>query len=214
MAKITVVGGTGFAGSHIAKEAAARGHEVTVISRKAPADPIPGVKYVEGDVLDPGVLKNAVANTDVVVEALSPRGALTGKLVGVAKTLFDDAEAAGVRVGVVGGAGSLLVSEGGPTLVDAGGFPEAIKPEAYEVGEVLDLLRASDDSLNWFFLSPAAEFGAHVPGVATGKFRLGGDVLVSDENGVSRISGADFATAFVDEIETPKHIRERFTVAY
>ncbi|WP_295910030.1 hypothetical protein [uncultured Actinomyces sp.] len=37
------------------------------------------------------------------------------------------------------------------------------------------------------------------------RFRLGGDVLLTDENGVSDISGADFAQAFVDEIETPTH---------
>lgn len=45
-------------------------------------------------------------------------------------------------------------------------------------------------------------------------FRLGGDVLLTDENGVSDISGADFAQAFVDEIETPTHTGQRFTVAY
>ena len=44
--------------------------------------------------------------------------------------------------------------------------------------------------------------------------RLGGDVLLTDENGVSDISGADFAQAFVDEIETPTHTGQRFTVAY
>lgn len=46
------------------------------------------------------------------------------------------------------------------------------------------------------------------------RFRLGGDVLLTDENGVSDISGADFAQAFVDEIETPTHTGQRFTVAY
>ena len=33
-------------------------------------------------------------------------------------------------------------------------------------------------------------------------------------NGVSDISGADFAQAFVDEIETPTYTGQRFTVAY
>jgi len=35
-----------------------------------------------------------------------------------------------------------------------------------------------------------------------------------DEKGESKISFEDFAVAMVDEIETPKHIRSRFTVAY
>jgi len=33
-------------------------------------------------------------------------------------------------------------------------------------------------------------------------------------DGTSFISGADYALAFVDEIEQARHHRERFTVAY
>jgi len=79
---------------------------------------------------------------------------------------------------------------------------------------VLDDLRASDESLDWFFVSPAGGFGAWVPGEATGVFRVGGDVLLVDANGDSNISGADLALAIVNEIETPAHRRARFTVAY
>ena len=32
--------------------------------------------------------------------------------------------------------------------------------------------------------------------------------------GASGMVGADLAVAIVDELETPKHTRERFTVAY
>jgi uncharacterized protein len=39
-------------------------------------------------------------------------------------------------------------------------------------------------------------------------------VLVTDANSTSFISGADYALAFVDEIEQARHRRERFTVAY
>jgi len=37
---------------------------------------------------------------------------------------------------------------------------------------------------------------------------------VTDDNGESYISGADFAVAVIDEIEDPKHSRRRFTVGY
>ena len=60
----------------------------------------------------------------------------------------------------------------------------------------------------------AAMFGAFNPGEARGMYRVGGDVLLADENGVSDISGADLGRAVVDEIETPAHRRARFTVAY
>lgn len=214
MARITVVGGTGYAGSHIVREAAARGHQVTSLSRATPAELVDQVTYLTGDVLDPAVLAGAVGDADVVVEALSPRGALEGKLVGVVRQLAAAAQAAGVRIGVVGGAGSLLVAEGGPALSETDGFPHEFMAEAAELAQVLTDLRGSDPELDWFFLSPAAGFGAWAAGEHTGTFRIGGDVLLADEQGESRISGADFAQAFVDEIEAPAHRRQRFTVAY
>jgi putative NADH-flavin reductase len=38
--------------------------------------------------------------------------------------------------------------------------------------------------------------------------------LISDADGTSDISGADYAIAFVDEIESPAHSRQRFTAGY
>lgn len=214
MTKLTVIGGTGYAGTNIVRHAAERGLEVTSVSRKAPADRVPGVTYVEGDVLDPSVLERAVDGADVVVSALSPRGALEGHVREVDATLATLAAKAGVRLGVIGGAGSLLVAPGGPKVSETDGFPAAILPEATEMGTVLDDLRAGDGSLDWFYVSPAGGFGAFAPGEATGHYRVGGDVLLVDDNGDSNISGSDFGLAVVDEITTPAHHRERFTVAY
>ncbi|MGV1004722.1 MAG: NAD(P)-dependent oxidoreductase [Candidatus Nanopelagicales bacterium] len=214
MSRITVIGGTGFAGRYIVAEAAARGHQVTVVSRQSRALPVEGVTYIAGDVLDPGVLEQTVSGADVAVEALSPRGELEGRLGEVVRTLADLAAAAGVRLGVVGGAGSLLVAEGGPTVAESADFPEEFRPEAAELAGVLADLRETDNALDWFFLSPAAGFGSWNPGVHTGVFRLGGDVLLTDAEGNSNISGADLAQAVVDEIERPAHHRERFTIAY
>ena len=76
------------------------------------------------------------------------------------------------------------------------------------------MLRADTSGADWFFVSPAAAFGSYNPGQPTGKYRVGGDILLTDESGKSEISGADYALAFVDEIEHPAHHRTRFTVAY
>ena len=214
MSRITVLGGTGYAGGSIVREAASRGHEVTSVSRTAPQEKVAGVTYVLGDVLDPAVLDQVTAGADVVVEALAPRGPLEGKVRSVVSALSAAVQESGARLGVVGGAGSLLVAPGGPALADTDGFPEAFKAEALEMAAVLEDLRASDASLDWFFVSPAAAFGAGAPGEHTGTFRLGGDVLLTDDEGTSAISGADFAHAFVDEIDQPAHRRQRFTVAY
>ncbi len=51
------------------------------------------------------------------------------------------------------------------------------------------------------------------PGERTGKFRIGKDQLLTNDNG-SSISFEDYAIAAVDELEKPAHIRERFTVGY
>ena len=68
--------------------------------------------------------------------------------------------------------------------------------------------------VDWFDLSPAASFGADAAGGATGRYRVGGDVLLTDADGNPNISGADHAKAFMDEIEQPTHRPQRFSVAY
>lgn len=216
MTRITILGGTGYAGTHLVQEAARRGLEVVAYSRHAPAAPVPGVEYRTGDVTDAAVLAAAVEGSEVVVSALSPRGELAepGLLRRILATTAGLAAAAGVRFGVIGGAGSLSVADGGPKLIDTDGFPDEFKAEATELAAVLDDLRGAAEPLDWFFVSPAAGFGGFAPGEATGHYRIGGDVLLVDEAGQSFVSGADFAIALIDEIDTPAHHRTRFTVAY
>ncbi|GAA1022591.1 NAD-dependent epimerase [Acrocarpospora pleiomorpha] len=214
MARITVIGGTGYAGAAIVREAAARGHEVTAYSRNAPADPVTGVRYRQGSVLDDAVRARSVEEADVIVSALSPRGELAGELVAVDTRLGELAAAAGARFGVIGGFSSLRLAPGGPRIVEGGEVPPQFAAEAEEMATVADALLAVPESLDWFYVSPAAEYGAHVPGEAIGAFRTGGDVAFFDDGGKSAISGPDFATAVVDEIERPKHHRAHFSVAY
>lgn len=214
MTHLTVIGGTGYAGSHIVAKAAARGLDTTSWSRKLPDEQVVGVTYRTGDVSDPAVLEEAVSGADVVIGALSPRGALDGHLRGVYATLAGLSEKAGVRLGIIGGAGSLLVREGGPALATLPSFPAEVVPEATQLAEVLEDLRAHEGPLDWFFVSPAASFGAFNPGTETGTWRIGADLLLTDAEGNSEISGADFAAAVVEEVLTPAHHRQRFSVAY
>lgn len=215
MARITVLGGTGYAGAHLVRVAAERGHQVTSISRSRPAEPIEGVDYRTGSVLEEQFLASAVDGADVVVSALSPRGELTGRVRGVLQQLAPLAARSGTRLGVVGGAGSLNLAPDGPKLMDTDAFPADYRPESQEMGAVLDDLRAGQHpGLDWFLVSPAANFGAWAPGQATGTYRLGRDLLLTDADGNSEISGADLADAVVREIESPQHRNQRFTLAY
>lgn len=214
MARITVLGGTGYAGAHIAQEAAARGHEVSAVSRRAPESPLEGVNYVSGDALDEEFLNQLTAQSDLVMVALAPRDQMQGRVIEAVRKLIPAAAAAGVRLGVIGGAGALRVSEGGPRLIDTEGFPEEVKPESFEMLEVLEALQESEETLDWFYIHPAAGFGGANPGERRGTYRVGGEVMLCDHDGNSEISGADFALAILDEIEKPVHRRRRFSAAY
>lgn len=214
MARITVIGGTGYAGTHIVREAVARGHQVRSVSRSVPAEQVDGAEYTEGSVLDDATIAAALDGTDVVVASVSPRGDMAGQVRPAYARLAAAAQERGVRLAVVGGASSLHVAEGGPRLLDTPEFPDAFKDEAREFADILDDLRAAPAALDWFYLSPASTFGAYAPGEDTGSYRVGGDVLLTDDAGDSEISGGDFARAVVDEIEEPAHRRTRFTVAH
>lgn len=214
MARITVLGGTGYAGSAVVQEAARRGHQVLAVSRTAPTDPTPGVTYLSGSVLDSDVLQRAVAHTDVVFEALSPRGDMAGKVEGVFDDLLALARQHGTRLGVLGGASSLLVSEGGPRLLDVAPVPPEVRPEIDLGIYKLETLRQTPTDVDWFYVSPAAEFGAWVPSAETGHYRTSDDVLLRGPDGTSEISAADLALGVLDEIDHPIHHRRRFHIAH
>ncbi|MGW9403130.1 NAD(P)-dependent oxidoreductase [Arthrobacter sp. NPDC055585] len=214
MARVVIFGGTGYAGSNIAREAAARGHEVISYSRRPPEQPLDGVEYRIGSLASEGVLAAAVEGADVLVVALHGADVDGAPLATYVPRLIDAARNNGVRLAFVGGAGSSLVAEGGPRLVDTPDFHEDWKPEALAHAEVLEELRQAPEDLDWFYVSPAALFGAAVPGETTGSYGTGGDVLVTKDDGSSEISGTDYALAFVDEIENRAHPRQRFTVGH
>lgn len=212
MTRIAVIGGTGYAGRHIVAEAVQRGHTVVSVARRIPSDRIAGATYVEGTLLDAPALVAELEGVELVVFATSPRGDMVGKMRDAVADVIRELPLS-VRVGVVGGAGGSLVAPGGPRVIDSG-FPEEIKPEALEAIGILEDLQAGATGREWFYIHPAGGFGAWAPGERTGSYRDGGDVIVTDEKGESFISGADFAVAVLDEIESPTHRNERFTVGY
>ncbi|OOQ43319.1 3-beta hydroxysteroid dehydrogenase [Pseudomonas fluorescens] len=204
MSKVAIIGATGRAGSQLLEEALRRGHSVTAIARDtSKIDAREGVVSNAVDALDAAALQAAIAGHDVVISAAHfatlPASAVVGpvKKTGVKRLL------------VVGGAGSLLLPDG-VRVIDSEGFPEAYKAEASAGAEFLANLREERD-LDWTFLSPSAEF---VEGERTGKFRTGQDDLLVSSAGRSWITFADYAIAMLDEVETPKHSRLRFTVGY
>lgn len=201
--KVALIGATGNAGSRILSELLARGHHVTAIARDvSKLESRPGLDAARGDLADSPALTKLLQGHDAVVSSVH-------FTVTDAAALIADVKASGVsRYLVVGGAGSLEIAPG-VALIDTPEFPAAYKAEAEKGRDFLNLLKKEND-LDWTFLSPSAEFTA---GERTGIFRLGKDELLSGPEG-SRISFEDYAIALVDELETPRHSRQRFTVGY
>lgn len=212
--KIVLFGATGMVGSSIAAEAVRRGHEVVAVSRsgRRPVES-PLLTAVTGDARSAGSVAELVQGADVVALAVvpprdgsDPRASLPA----LYNSLLDGVRAGGARrVVIVGGAGSLQVAPG-TVLKDTPGFPAASKAEAQAHADLLASLGQVND-LDWTYISPAASIA---PGERTGTFRVGGDTLLTDTEGNSRISTEDYAVAFIDEIETAGHPKARISVAY
>jgi putative NADH-flavin reductase len=206
---ILLVGASGMIGSRVLAEATSRGHQVTAVTRHPEQIPVsPNVRAVGLDATDAKALATLARDADVIVSATSPRsgGDPAAEARAVGDSAISAARAAGRRLFVVGGAGSLNLPDGRPL---AETLPEAYRPEALAMRSVLNSLKASD--VDWTFFSPAAMIS---PGVKTGTYRLGTTTLLSNEAGESRISAEDYADALVNELETPAHRRSQMTIAY
>jgi putative NADH-flavin reductase len=213
VSKIAVIGGTGYTGTNIVREAASRGHEVVSWSRSAPEHPVDGVRYEHGEAAQ---AVSVIADADVVVLTLSPRGALAarGAQLGLYQSFAEAAAQSGTRVIVIGGFSSLRPAPGEPRFAE-GEIPEEYRDEALE-GESIRawLADSAPTDLEWTFVSPAGAYGAWAAGERTGVYRVGGEIGLFDDQGKSEISGPDFADAIVNEAERAEHVREHISVAY
>jgi len=215
MSRITVIGGTGYAGSAIVAEAASRGHQVTSYSRSLPEAQVPNVNYVQGDAADESALSAVIEGADVVVGALSPRGAIADSYRDIYATIVHLTDAAKARLFIVGGYSSLRLAPGAPRVVsDLSHAPAELHHELTTVAAFLtDDLPTAPETLDWVFVSPAGKFGSFAPGERLGHYRVGNDVAVEPSDG-GAISGADFALGFVDVIEKDDHHRAHINLAY
>ena len=210
--KVLLAGAAGNIGSAIGAELLRRGHDVVGITRSGKAPEGLDMPVVAGDVTDAATLAKSSAGVDAVISAVGPgHGEVVGNpYLAAQEALTQALRKAGVtRLIVVGGAGSLQ-DAAGQRLVDSPDFPAAWKADSLRQAEALDAYRQVHD-LDWTYVSPAALIG---PGERTGAYRLGGDQLVVDEQGESRISYADYAVAVVDELERGDALRRRITAAY
>jgi putative NADH-flavin reductase len=212
--RVAIIGASGKVGSFIRDEALARGHQVTAIVRHPEKIAVrnPRLTVVKADILKDKV-EELVKGHDAVISAYSSgwdNPDIYNDGIKGAKAIISGVKKSGIkRLLVVGGAASLEVSPG-VQLFDTVDFPKDVKGGVLATRETLYMLK-KEKELEWTFLSPPQKLD---PGERTGHYRVGKDQLLKDKNGESKISTQDYAVAMIDELEHPKHIRERFTVAY
>ncbi len=216
MKNVTLIGASGFVGTAILNELLARGHRVTAVVRNPGKIGIksPSLTVVQADVTDTSALVAACKGRDAVISAYNPGWTnpnIYEETLRNYPLILEAVRQSGVRrLLCVGGAGTLFCAPG-LRVVDSGVIPDAIMGGVRSLGEFYLNTLMNEKEIDWIFFSPA---GTLEPGKRTGKFRLGKDNLIVDENGNSHISVEDYAVAMVDELENPKHHYERFTIGY
>lgn len=212
--KIAIIGATGFVGSAILNELADRKHEITAIAR-TPKDTA-NANWVAADIFNVDSLAEILKGHDAVVNAYNPGWTnpnIYDDFLAGSKAIQEAVKKSGVkRFITIGGAGSLYVT---PDLqaVDTPDFPKEIFPGANAARHYLNIIKEEKD-LDWAFFSPAFEMHAGTKTGRTGKYRLGLENPVFNDEQRSILSVEDLAVVIADEVETPKHHQVRFTAGY
>ncbi|MFV8343308.1 NAD(P)-dependent oxidoreductase [Flavobacterium sp. XS2P39] len=214
--KIAIIGATGFVGSTILNELGSRNHEITAIARNPKNDAKANIKWEKADINNTEKLSTIIAGNDVVISAFNAGWTnpnLYTDFIKGSKAIQEAVKKSGVkRFITIGGAGSLFVA---PNLqaVDTPDFPKEYYAGATAARDYLNIIKEEKD-LDWAFFSPAFEMHQGITTGRTGKYRLGLESPVLDENQRSILSVEDLAVVIADEAENPNHHQVRFTAAY
>jgi putative NADH-flavin reductase len=216
---LALIGASGFVGSKLCMEAIERGHHITAISRNPTGlAQHPRVQARSCNVHDVDRLAGLLSGHDAVINSFSPGHgvlgpqAFTAEVAGATAVIAATKRSGVRRLLTVGGAASLK-AKSGVEFLDSDEWPAEFEPfrDAVRGTRELYYLLKTEQELDWVFLSPSVWLR---PGERTGKYRVGTDHVLYDADGVSRISLEDYAVAMLDEVERPKHHRQRFTVGY
>ena len=212
--KIALIGATGFVGSAILNELADRKQEITAIAR-TPKDTA-NATWIAADIFNVDALAEILKGHDAVVNAYNPGWTnpnIYNDFLAGSKAIQEAVKKSGVkRYITIGGAGSLFVAPG-LQAVDTPDFPKEFYAGATAARDYLNILR-EEKELDWTFFSPAFEMHQGITTGRTGKYRLGLENPVFNDEQRSILSVEDLAVVIADEIETPKHHQVRFTAGY
>lgn len=214
--KIAVIGATGFVGSQITNELVNRDHYVIGISRREQSSDNSNLQYTKADVTDVKALTEVLKGTDVVVNAFNPvadNPNLLEDFLNGSKAIKQAVKNAGInRFIIIGGGGSLL-NEKGEQIMDTLPADLPFVPKAKATRAYFEVIKEEKD-VDWAYFSPALEMNPGITIGRTGKYRLGTDYPVMNEEGKNLLSVEDVAVVIADEVENPRHHQVRFTAGY
>ena len=212
--KIAIIGATGFVGSAILNELSNRNHDITAIARN-PKD-TSNVNWKSADIFNVEALAEILKGNDVVINAYNSGWTnpnIYDDFIAGSKAIQEAVKKSGVkRFITIGGAGSLFVAPG-LQAVDTPDFPKEYHAGATAARDYLNILK-EEKELDWAFFSPAFEMHQGITTGRTGKYRLGLEHPVFNDEQRSILSVEDLAVVIADEAENAKHHQVRFTAAY
>lgn len=216
---LVVYGATGNIGGRITSEALNREHTVIGVSRNPASLTVEHANFsaMGGDVTDLESMLAVVAGADAVIISVTgngadntPENAITNQ---AALTFIQAAGRLGEaspRVIQVGGGTTLRIN--GVSGLENGGGEEGTPRHGRLWGHWLALenYRAST-GVRWTVVTPPP---GRLPGDVerSGRYRLGEDDVLYNNQGESGISLADLAAAIIDEIENSQSIGKRITL--
>ena len=212
--KIAIIGATGFVGSAILNELASRNQDITAIAR-TPKD-TSNATWKSANIFNVDALAEILKGHDAVINAYNPGWTnpnIYDDFIAGSKAIQEAVKKSGVkRFITIGGGGSLFVAPG-LQAVDTPDFPKEYYAGATAARDYLNILK-EEKELDWAFFSPAFEMHQGITTGRTGKYRLGLDNPVFNDEQRSILSVEDLAVVIADEAENAKHHQVRFTAAY
>lgn len=218
--ELVIYGASGNIGSHIVTEALDRGHKVKGVSRSPENLTFrhPNFTAVRGDVSDVGSMLGIITGADTVIMSLNGNGADSS---GEETATYKAAETYIQAFGVLGRDTPRVLQVGNQyTLYREGvlALEASVAENRFETGTdfygrivahvmIIDLYSAEPD-LQWTLFAPFGNIG---PGEAKGTYTIGGRHVIGQGTGIVR---ADYAKAFLDEVENPSHLQRVVSIGY
>ena len=211
--KLIVFGATGGTGQHLVKQALAQGHTVTAFVRNPAKFGVshPGLRIVQGDVLDAASVEQAVSGHDAVMAALGAPARDTNKVRSEGtRNIISAMEKTGVRRLVcqtsLGYGDSIQVLDGTPFYFRHIIVPFFLRRAFADHQLQEDLIQRS--RLDWIIVRP----GNLTDGEHTGRYRHG--FQATDKTITVNISRADVADFMLGQLSDNTYLRKTTGLSY